>query len=296
MKRVCTLSWSLLLTLSFLAFLAVGGIAAEIKQGANVKKSQEATREKGPPMVQMGLEPKAVEILKAACDRLTAARTMHFTAVVSYENPSLLGTPLLYTTKSEVTVQRPDKLLVLTPGDGPATEFYYDGKMMAAYAPAENLLAVAEAPPTIDAALQAAYDQAAIYFPFTDVIVSDPYKDIADGLMLAFYIGQSNVIGGTTTDMVAYANNDVFVQIWIGTEDKLPRMLRAVYRADPASLRHQLELSDWQLDLAVSEDIFTPANTDEAKPIAFARPDAPAPTNASRTEKSDASHSQGMGN
>jgi hypothetical protein len=42
-----------------------------------------------------------------------------------------------------------------------------------------------------------------------------------------FYIGQSRVVGGTTTDMVAYASHGVFVQIWIGAEDKLPRMARA---------------------------------------------------------------------
>ena len=39
---------------------------------------------------------------------------------------------------------------------------------MMALEPAENLVAVADAPPTIDAALKAAYDSAAIYFPFTD--------------------------------------------------------------------------------------------------------------------------------
>ena len=160
----------------------------------------------------MELEPKAIEILKAACDQLAAARAMSFTAVVTYESPSRLGTPLAYTTKSEVTLKRPDKLRVVTAADGPASEFYYDGKAMVAFAPAEDLIAVAEAPPTIDAALKAAYDSAAIYFPFTDLIVVDPYKDIADGLVLAFYIGQSKVVGGTTTDMVAYANNDVFVQ------------------------------------------------------------------------------------
>ena len=98
---------------------------------------------------------------------------------------------------------------------------------MMAFAPTENLVAVADAPPTIDAALQAAYDSAAIYFPFTDVIVADPYKDIADGLKVAFYIGQSNVVGGTTTDMVAYVTGDVFVQVWIGAEDKLPRRVYA---------------------------------------------------------------------
>src|SRR5712692_6391958 len=131
---------------------------------------------------------------------------MTFTAVVSYENPSRLGPPLVYTTKSEVMMQRPDKLRVLTLGDGPPSEFYYDGKIMMAFAPAENLVAVADAPPTIDAALQAAFDSAAIYFPFSDVIVADPYGDIADGLKAAFYIGQSRVVGDTTTDIVAYVS------------------------------------------------------------------------------------------
>ena len=73
-------------------------------------------------------------------------------------------------------MQRPDKLGVLTAGDGPASEFYYDGKTMMAFAPAENLVAVADAPPTIDAALKAAYDSAAIYFPFTDVLVATPTR------------------------------------------------------------------------------------------------------------------------
>ena len=110
-------------------------------------------------------------------------------------------------------------------------------------------LAVADAPPTIDAALKAAYETAAIYFPFTDLIVADPYEVMADRLTYAFYMGQSNVVGGTTTDMVAYVSDYVFAQIWIGAEDKLPRMMRAVFRDDPSRLRHQMEISNWQLDL-----------------------------------------------
>jgi hypothetical protein len=221
-----------------------------------------------------GLEPKAVEILKAASARLAAASSMAFTAVVSYESPSLLGPPLIYSTKSEVTLKRPDKLKVITLGDGPPSEFYYDGKTMMAFAPAENLVAISDAPPTVDAALQAAYERAAIYFPFSDVIVTDPYKDIADGLTTAFYIGQSKVVGDTTTDMVAYVTGDVFVQAWIGAEDKLPRRLYAVYLSDPARLRHVLALSEWKLDAAVGADAFASDKAGGAAHIAFARPDA----------------------
>lgn len=252
--------------------LASPGHAIEMKQPPETSKAARSAKKQAPPPVRMELEPKAVELLKASCERLAAARTMSFTAVTTYESPSRLGTPLAYTTKSEVMLRRPDKLRVITLGDGPASEFYYDGKAMVAFAPAENLAAVAEAPPTVDAALKAAYDSAAIYFPFTDVIVADPYKDLSDGLVLAFYIGRSQVIGGTTTDMVAYANKDVFVQAWIGAEDKLPRMLRAVYRNDAARLRHQLELSNWQLDLAVQDDAFASKSAGGAKSMPFAHP------------------------
>jgi len=221
----------------------------------------------------MKLEPRAIDILKAASARLAAAKSMSFTAVISYESPSRLGPPLVYATKSEVTLQRPDKLKVITLGDGPPSEFYYDGKTMMAFAPTENLVAVADAPPTVDAALAAAYDSAAIYFPFEDVIVTDPYKDIASGLKVAFYIGQSSIVGGTTTDMVAYVTGDVFVQIWIGATDKLPRRVYAVYLNDRARLRHVLELSNWQLDPVVAADTFSSAKAASAVHMGFARPD-----------------------
>jgi hypothetical protein len=236
--------------------------------------------EAAPPSDQAAVEPKAIEILKASSARLAAARSMSFTAVVSYENPSRLGPPLVYTTTSDVTLKRPDKLQVITAGDGPASEFYYDGKTVMAFAPAENLVAVADAPPTIDATLEAAYHYAAIYFPFSDVLVTDPYEDIADTLEVAFYIGQSHVVGGTTTDMMAYVSHGVFVQIWIGAEDKLPRMARAVYRNDPAQLRHQVEFSKWQLDGNVDNIAFASPQAAAATRVPFDRPDAKRPPDA----------------
>jgi len=262
---------------------AVGALFAAASTGQQTPPAQPAPKAATPakpakkraaPAAQMVLEPRAVEILKAASAKLAAAKSMSFTAVVSYESPSRLGPPLVYSTKSEVMLQRPDKLRIVTLGDGPASEFYFDGKVMMAFAPAENLVAVADAPPTIDGALQAAYDSAAIYFPFTDVMVADPWKDIADGLRTAFYIGQSIVVGGTTTDMVAYVTGDVWVQIWIGAEDKLPRRVYAVYLNDRARLRHVLELTNWKLDVAVPADAFASAKASGATRMGFARPDA----------------------
>src|SRR5215468_10741795 len=214
---------------------------------APAKAAKPAAKKPAASQFKLILEPKAMDLLKATSDKLAAAKTMSFTAVVGYEYPSKLGPPIVYSTRYDVTMQRPDKLRILIPGDGPASEYYYDGKTATAYAPVENLAAVAAAPPTIDDALEAAFKKAAIFFPFEDMLVTDPYTAMTEGAILAYTIGPSNVVGGVKTDMVAWANNDVHLQMWIGAEDKLPRRVRAMYRADPLALRHEVVYSNWQL-------------------------------------------------
>lgn len=218
------------------------------------------------------LEQRAVDLLQAMSARLAAAKSMSFTAVASYEYPSRLGPPIVYTMRYDVALQRPNQLKVVVPGDGPASEFYWDGREMVAFAPAENLVAVAAAPPTLEGALKQAFDSAAIYFPFTDLLLSDPYGAISAGAILAFVVGPSAIVGGVKTDMVVWANNDVFLQIWIGADDKLPRRIRAQFSADPKRLRHDLELSNWQLDGTLAADTFSTAKARAGQPMAFAAP------------------------
>jgi hypothetical protein len=269
-------SWNPALRAAVVALGVCLASSGNAQQHANAlsKIAAKHAQQAAAPDFQPGLDQHALDVIKAACERLAAAKSMAFTAIVSYESPSRLGPPLIYSTKSEVLMQRPDKLRVITLGDGPRSEFYYDGKTMTAFSPAENLVAVSDAPSTIDGALKKAYDIGAIYFPFTDVIVVDPYKDIADELKIAFYIGQSSVVDDTTTDMVAYVTGDVFVQAWIGTEDKLPRRIYAVYLNDPARLRHVLALTNWVLDPPAAAEAFMPSGASGAAHIAFERPDA----------------------
>jgi hypothetical protein len=259
----------LLVLLLALSLVTVAASAQTTSPPAKNKTTQTKKPPSTPP--KPDLEPKAVELLKAVSSRLAAAHTLSFTAVQIFESSSRQGPPLAYAKKTDVTLQRPDRMRVIISGDGPASEFYYNGKTVTAFAPAENLLAVSDAPPTIDAMLEAVYHSAGVFFTFTDLVVTDPYKDMAEGLTLAYYVGQSHVVGGTTTDMVAYIDNGVFIQLWIGTEDNLPRMVRAMFLDDPEHLRSQVEFSNWQLDLNVPPDAFVPPNaTVNAKRIPFA--------------------------
>ena len=252
--------------------LAAGSFASAQEAAAPAAGAQtppQAEHSPAPPM-----EPRAVDILKAMGQRLAGARSLSFTAVATFERTSAFGHVLQYASKYEVTLQRPNKLRVVTLGDGPRSEFYYDGKTIAQLAPVENLVATAAAPATIDAMLSSAFEAADIYFPFTDFLVADPFADLAAGMELAFYIGPSVVVDGTKTDMLAFESHGVFIQTWVGADDKLPRRARAQFDSDPWQLRHEVSLSNWKLDPVVAADTFVSKQVASAKRIEFAKKEA----------------------
>jgi len=239
--------------------------------------SAASAQQAGPPPA---IEPKATEILQAGCNTLADAKAMSFDALNTYERAARNGQPLFYSTLNHVTLSRPDKLRVETPGDGVPDIFIYDGHKMMAYVPLEQFVAVSDAPANIDEMIDAAWNLAGIYFPFSDVILSHPCQVFEEnGMKSAFYVGQSKVIGGTTTDMVAVAGDDVQAELWIGATDHLPRLVRVVYPNEPGHALYQTEYSNWRIMDHADDALFSPdESVKAAKPIPFAPPGAaPAP-------------------
>jgi hypothetical protein len=79
------------------------------------------------------------------------------------------------------------------------------------------------------------------------------------------------------TEALAWATNDVFIQMWVGTEDKLPRRIRAMFASDPLKLRHDMQLSNWQINPTNAADAFASQKALGAQRIPFAKPVAVAP-------------------
>lgn len=221
------------------------------------------------------IEPAALEILKAASQKLAQAKRISFAARSAFDLPARDGNPLFYFTKAEVLLERPDKLRVIVPGDGPPSEFYFDGTNVAVLTPKADLIAMTEAPGSLESMLDSIYKKAGIYFPFVDFIVADPYKALTDGLTRAFVIGKSEVVGNTETDVIAISDKQAHLQIWIGSKDKLPRLIWATSPGAPEKPRHMVEFLDWKLDGAAPKGAaFSPHVKASTKKIPFGRPDA----------------------
>jgi len=89
MIRHKSLGFALLLALG--VFVAESGSAQQPQQAPKASKPAKPPSKEPVPVPELVLEPRAIDLLKAASSRLAAARTMTFTAVISYESPSRLG-------------------------------------------------------------------------------------------------------------------------------------------------------------------------------------------------------------
>jgi hypothetical protein len=219
------------------------------------------------------LEPKALDILKAMSSKLGGAKSIAFTVTTAFDQPGRNNQPIFYGTKSNVALVRPNRFAVATLGDGPRSGFYYNGKDMVVAMPDKNLVAVAAAPGNVEDMLDQAFTKAGIYFPWVDLITANPYGEIEKGLKTAFYIGQSKVIGDTVTDMVAFANANVMVQMWIGAKDRLPRLVSIIPVETGQRGRQMLQFSNWQINKSIPASTFEAKQRKTARQIEFAKPE-----------------------
>ncbi|GJE45790.1 DUF2092 domain-containing protein [Methylobacterium soli] len=218
------------------------------------------------------VEPAAVALLKAAGDALAEARSLSFTATALHDVPNAEGQSIFYTLRSRVVLQRPDRLRVVTEGDGPASEFIADGRTLTLFNPHDRTVASAPAPGDLDAALKAEVEAAGQTQAFADMLMADPAKGLTEGLTRAFVVGRSNLVGGVETDIVAFAAKDAQAQIWIGVADRLPRQLWVTETTTAGPARNGVTFTDWTIGQPVPDRLFSTAHMAGARPIPFTKP------------------------
>jgi hypothetical protein len=83
-----------------------------------------------------------------------------------------------------------------------------------------------------------------------------PYASFTSHALTAFVIGQSEIVGGVTTDVVAITDGRMQWQLWIGTDDKLPRLIWSTPADMPPKPRVMVAFSNWRTGGAVDAGSF----------------------------------------
>ena len=252
-----------LMSVLCIAILMIGMAHAWAEEGVS-RKAPSSTVAASP-------DPRALSMLKLMSDKLSQAKSLRFQArsMAPIKSPNGMWVSLYGT--SRVVKEGSDKLFAETRGDFFPYDFYFDGKTITAYSPAKNLYAEKAAPGTVDSVIEKAYREEGKSFPYADILRAQPYDLLTEGLVSAVYVGQSTFrplsgAANVKADHLAFSNQGVEWQIWIGTEDHLPRLVCATY------LENTVEFGDWKIDEPVPPETFMFQNTSKAAKVEFRNP------------------------
>ncbi len=216
-------------------------------------------------------EEQAMAALKEMGTTLSSAKTLRFKVRNLVPMKTASGTWITLVGGGSVMREGQDKLFVETSGDLYPFRFYFDGKTVTAFAPEDKVYAQRDAPGTIDTALERAAKNGETAFVFADLVSADPYAAMTKDLQSAVVVGTSTV-DGVETQHLAVHGKAMDWEIWIGTRDRLPRMVTLTDIRDARKPTHTVLLSEWALDESLPPDTFSFAKPDDATQIPFRSP------------------------
>jgi hypothetical protein len=220
------------------------------------------------------IEPKADAELHRMSDYLAGMNTFRVdTTTVDETKVSKDGQKIQEVAESKMAIKRPGELRIDRVGPNGRVVFRDDGKQFSVYNSDKNIYATAPAPGNLDQAADKAREQLQVDAPGVDLIASNPYDALTEGIEQGRYIGLEPMGGGAMAHHLAVTKKNVTYQIWI-QDGQQPVPLRYVVtgRNMPGSPQFTIELRNWQPNASVSDDSFAFTPPAGATKVAFAPP------------------------
>jgi len=172
-----------------------------------------------------------------------------------------------------VIVSRPNKLHAKRADDLIEQVFYYDGKTLTLYNPANKVYATEPAPETIEALLDFARESLGLIIPVSDLVYRNAFTLLMQDVTFAVVVGKS-VIDGVTCDHLLFSRPGVDFQVWVADGDQpLPCKYVVTDTGTPERLSITTVISDVNAAPPVDAGQFSFVPPQGAKPIAFLRID-----------------------
>jgi len=240
----------LLRTTMILASVFVGAAAqAGSEHGATAAPASGAERE-------VRIDPKADAALHRMSDYLARLKTFRVDTTSVDEKITTEGQKIQEIRESKIAVKRPGDLRIDRVGPNGHAVFCYDGKRFSFYNSEKNVYAVAPAPATLDAAIDEARDRLHIDAPGGDLLVSNTYDALVDGVMVGRYIGLEP-LGSVKAHHLAMTKGNVDYQIWIQDGPEAVPLRYVITSKDmPGQPQFTIDLRNWQPSAPMSDDTF----------------------------------------
>jgi hypothetical protein len=156
-----------------------------------------------------------------------------------------------------IALERPNHFAADVTGDTLSRASWYDGRTVTVLDKEHNTYATIEAPATIDATLDKLQDEYGVVLPLVDILYSNPYAVLMEGVTYGRYLGIHEA-AGVACHHLAFSQATIEWQIWIDAGDKpLPRKLVISYVQEPGEPQYSATIRRWNLESKVPDGLFT---------------------------------------
>jgi len=203
------------------------------------------------------VDPAATQTLQRMIDYLGSLKQFSVHTQNTLEDLLPSGQRIDRDISADIMISRPNKLQAERKGELFEQVFFYDGKTLTLYNPADQVYATEPAPATIEALLDYTRESLGLMIPAADLVYRNAYPLLMQGVTAATVIGKVD-INGVICDHLAFSRPDVDFQVWIADgKQPLPCKYVVTDTGTPALVSVSTVMSDWKVAPVVADERFT---------------------------------------
>lgn len=210
-----------------------------------------------PAVSAESIDPKADTILQAMSSYLSGSKVFSVNADIDFEVVATNGQKLQLSSYATAVVQRPANMHIERKGLVADIALIYDGKTLTLHGRNLNIYSQIDGTGTIDEAFSAYETQTGIVAPGADLLFSDPYSVLSEGVTNSIYVG-TTFINGVECHHLAFREEMVDWQLWVQLGDRpLPMKYVITSKWFTASPQYEIRFRNWNTNPQINARDFT---------------------------------------
>jgi len=212
-------------------------------------------------------EADAKRLLKAMSDYLAAQKALSFEYDATLEVVTKEGQKLALVSSGDVSLSRPDKILVTRAGGFADVEMSFDGKTLTILGKNLNIYAQQDMPGTLNHLVDELRFKHNRPLPAADLLLSDSYDALMHDVIDVKDLG-SGVVGGVECDYLAFRTEEVDWQIWIAQGERpYPCRYAITTKLLAGAPQYTVQFRDWKTGDEVAATDFSFKKPTDAKKV-----------------------------
>ena len=209
------------------------------------------------PAQAQDLDPNATEVLQFMSDYLADLEAFSVNSDIDFEVIATNGQKLQFSSYASVLLNRPNGIHVRRQGPLADVDILFNGSQLTLFGRRINAYVQQAFTGTVDEAILAVEADTGIPFPGADLLFSNPYEVLMEGVTSSQYLG-TGYIDGVEVHHLAFREDDVDWQIWVQTGDRpLPMKYVITTKWVTGAPQYETRLRDWNTSPQMDANSFT---------------------------------------